>query len=406
MSPAAQLAIKKYLEQYSHAVDLGNWPENRRWQQVMIIPVCGESPQFLTQLMQHNHNQSVLTILLLNRPAGQPKTQAWQQQNQQLLEAWYKTATDREQLTDQHAFFYDPHGTAVLLLNFNDQPFDHRKGVGLARKIAADTALQLIHNGVIQQPWIYSTDADVILPAGYFAITDGQAGAVALSLNFAHVSDDQGLLQLQEWYDFKLRYYQQGMRHMGVAYDYIPLGSTLVVAAKAYAQVRGFPAKSGGEDFYLLNKLAKIGQVRQLSEPVVNIRIRLSDRVPFGTGPAISQIQDLHNNQQQAEYYHPQIFHLLKTWRQQLLAFYDIQQMPANDHGLNAFWQLPVLLEKNRQQINSHQRWLQFIHEWFDAFKILKSVHFLRSSYPSVSKQELLEMPAYQALSAGRLTTY
>ncbi len=370
----------------------------------MIIPVCGESPDFLSQLLQHNRDQSVLVILLLNRPAGHENTVLWQQQNQQLIDTICESAADALPLSGQHVFCHDQHGTAVLLLNFNAEPFDHRKGVGLARKIAADTALQLIHDGVVAEPWIYSTDADVILPAGYFGVTAGQADAAALSLDFAHVSDDQGLLQLQEWYDFKLRYYQQGMRYVGVAYDYIPLGSTLVVAAKAYAQVRGFPARSGGEDFYLLNKLAKIGLVKQLMAPVIKIRIRLSDRVPFGTGPAITQIQQLHDNNQETEYYHPQVFHLLRCWRQQLLAFYTSEQLPSDDHGLNTFWQLQVLLEKNRQQINDYSRWQQFIHEWFDAFKILKSVHFLRVEYPSVNRQQLLGMPAYQQLTVDGLT--
>ena len=83
----------------------------------------------------------------------------------------------------------------------------------------------------------------------------------AIVLDFEHISDDGLLNKLQYYYDFKIRYYHAGIVFAGSDYDYIPLGSTLIADMNCYAQVRGFPKKNAGEDFYLLNKLAKIKPV-------------------------------------------------------------------------------------------------------------------------------------------------
>ncbi len=392
--------VEQYLNQYSHAADLGDWKVDTNWRHVLIIPVCGEDKDFLSQVLRHHTDTSVLVVLIVNRPSGHAKSAQWHEENASLIKALRRHARDHVQLNEQHEFFYDKRGVAVLLLNFNEHAFALQKGVGLARKIAADTALTLIHKGVVTEPWVFSTDADVILPKAYFAAVESVGDVVALSLDFSHVSDDERLLNIQACYDFKLRYYQQAVRFLGAAYDYIPLGSTLVLGAIAYAQVRGFPAKSGGEDFYLLNKLAKIGVVKQPLEPVVQIQIRFSDRVPFGTGPAVSQILQLHEANQALKYYHPTVFHVLKKWRQQLITYFVDEKLPTDDHGLNGYWQLEKILIKNKQQIKTTKRWVQFIHEWLDAFKILKSVHFLSTEFNPIDKQLLITLPAFKKLSA------
>ncbi len=57
-----------------------------------------------------------------------------------------------------------------------------------------------------------------------------------------------------------------------------------------YAGVRGYPKRSAGEDFYLLNKICKLAPIKRLLEPTLTIQARPSSRVPFGTGPALQRI--------------------------------------------------------------------------------------------------------------------
>ncbi len=339
--------------------------------------------------MAHHRNSKVLVILCLNRPEQHEKSKQWQQENENLSQHLKQQALSFVQL-GKHQLLTMSYAWDCLLLDFNETPFTNNQGVGLARKIAADTALALIDRNYIQQPWIFSTDADVALPETYFDVTTNAKGFSAISLPFKHVSGDHELLSYQAKYDFKMYYYQWGMQHIGVAYDYIPLGSTLVVSADAYATVRGFPIKSGGEDFYLLNKLAKIGRVSQPKMPIIEIQCRLSDRVPFGTGPAVAKYQ---TSTTEALYYHPKSFDILKDWRTKLLAQFNQPDIMAtatiDEASLNKFWNWPVVYKKNIKQIKTEQRWQQFIHEWLDAFKLLKSVHRLREVYPDVTREHI-----------------
>ena len=68
------------------------------------------------------------------------------------------------------------------------------------------------------------------------------------------------------------------------------MGSCLAVRPEAYAAVRGFPRKNAAEDFYVLDKLAKVGTIARLAGTPLLLEGRLSDRVPFGTGKALSDL--------------------------------------------------------------------------------------------------------------------
>ena len=128
-------------------------------------------------------------------------------------------------------------------------------------------------------------------------------------------------------YEYSLRYYVAGLSYAGSPYAFHTIGSTLAVNAVHYARVRGFPRRQAGEDFYLLNKLAKVGSVRQLSaetdcEPI-DIAARRSDRVPFGTGAAVGKLMELENPATEFLLYHPAVFGLLRGWLGSLPAFWQ-----------------------------------------------------------------------------------
>ncbi len=81
--------------------------------------------------------------------------------------------------------------------------------------------------------------------------------------------------------------------------------------------MRGFPKREAGEDFYLLNKLAKVGTVLELAEgpdnEAIRIESRRSDRVPFGTGAAVNRITALADPLGEFRFYDPSVFELLKA---------------------------------------------------------------------------------------------
>ncbi|MEZ5472373.1 MAG: hypothetical protein R3E90_11360 [Marinicella sp.] len=400
MSHNKSKSIIQYLQSYSYGIDTAFFDvlckSKLSWEYVIIIPVCDESAASIRTVVANVKSSSCLIIVCVNRPEKHTKSLEWQQQNQQLIADLTQSASRVIESNQKHQLLLGLFGVDCLLLDFNQQPFEDKKGVGLARKIAADTALDLIDKGWVNKPWIFSTDADVALPVEYCSVVSDLNDRIsALSLRFEHCGSDKRAIYHQSQYDFKLKYYQQGVTVINPKYAYIPLGSTLVINAQAYAKVRGFPSRSGGEDFYILNKLAKVGTVLQPDQPIVGIEIRYSDRVPFGTGPAISQLSQ---SQQQPKYYHPKIFIILKEWRVILLQFIENRQLPGHDYGLNQHWQIEAVLNKALKQFKNNKQWRKFIDDWFDAFKILKSVHFLSEQFLPIEYDILFGMNAYQQL--------
>ena len=154
--------------------------------------------------------------------------------------------------------------------------------MGLARKLGCDLACRLLMEGKIASEVLCNSDADARLPADYSSQVASACGerTVALSMPYRHYATDPALSRAADTYELYLRHQQSATEQAGSPYAYPALGSTLAVTAPAYCQVRGFPQRNAAEDFYLLNKLAKIGEVRYPTGTAVNLRARLSHRVP------------------------------------------------------------------------------------------------------------------------------
>ena len=285
--------------------------------------------------------------------------------------------------------------------------------MGHARKTGADLAACLVYQQRVRSPWIHCSDADVRLPQRYFTCTrtleDNAAQATAaLVYPFRHTNNpgsaDPEIMQATWLYEYSLRYYVAGLSYAGSPYAFHTIGSTLAVNADHYARVRGFPRRQAGEDFYLLNKLAKVGFVRQLSadkdcEPI-EIAARLSDRVPFGTGAAVGKIVKLEDPAGDFLLYHPFVFELLREWLASLPAFWKSRTCDLDavltTQGLRPLREaleaagVARALQHALRQSSTCAQFQRQMHTWFDAFRTLKLIHYLRDHYlPSVGYREL-----------------
>jgi hypothetical protein len=336
--------------------------------------------------------------------------------------------------------YHDPASARDVLLvdRFSDgRKFPGKGGVGHARKTGADLAACLIHKRRVLSHWIHCTDADVHLPQRYFtcipALSDATAqDTAALVYPFRHsIAADKPdgdipnthrhkIMQVTRLYEYSLRYYVAGLSFAHSPYAFHTIGSTMAVNAVHYAKVRGFPRRQAGEDFYLLNKLAKVGSVMQLSaekdcEPI-DIAARLSDRVPFGTGAAVGKIMELEDPAREFLLYHPSVFGLLRSWLGSLSTFWQkrsseigalLSQAPATGRqdsfsihtamdlqalvsGLEELGATEALQHALRQSTDARQFKRQ-MHTWFDAFRTLKLIHYLRDHHlPSISFEVLV----------------
>jgi hypothetical protein len=186
-------------------------------------------------------------------------------------------------------------------------------------------------------------------------------------------------------YEIFLRYYVLGLRFAGSGYAFHTIGSTMGFRAEPYAMVRGFPRREAAEDFYLLNKLAKVGPILP-GGGGVRLLPRRSARVPFGTGRATARIDDELSRGEAFRMLHPKGFRLLALWLEALDAFAaepDTDRLKARVEN-HLPWELlsdlgaGEALESARATRPRAGDRRRHLHTWFDAFKTLKFLHGLR----------------------------
>lgn len=399
-------AVSRYLER--HAEDaLPATPKGLRWDGVVVIPAYREQPQFLDRLARlPPPSGRLLVILVINRPQSDPDTAA----NTCLREA----VTRLPSVGDENLPLYRLGRQAELMLLDLEQtrgPCPAAEGVGLARKSGCDLALAWHSRGALSSPWICSTDADATLPADYFqrlaAVSEDHA---AVCWPFLH--RPMGNPRLDDAcarYELRLHHYVLGLEYAGSPYAFHTLGSCISIHAEHYAMVGGFPRRNAAEDFYLLNKLAKTGPIARITGTCLQLESRPSDRVPFGTGPAVSAIADSANPAAAALYYHPQLFATLRAFLQVLPALYATPGQPgellraAGCEPALAMAAEEVLLQLGLERALHHCRshsaiasdFCRHFHQWFDGFRTLKFIHGLRDrGWPDLSLGQLTREPS------------
>lgn len=424
--------MEKYLRHYAEAeiFALDGLPAQPDWHNVVVIPACNEGAALLRPPPACRGRS--LLILVINEPAGAAPVVA--KNNLALANEvrarfeplWRSTAGAGLSL------WRDPDSDRDLLLadRFSEnRQLPAGEGVGLARKIGADLALALIQRKRVRSNWIHCSDADVTLPETYFsrsdAVPNADLKAAALVYPFTHVDSgarkqDQAVVLATQLYELSLRYYVAGMKSARSPYAFHTIGSTMAVDAVHYAKVRGFPKREAAEDFYLLNKLAKVGSVLELAADadadLIRIESRRSERVPFGTGAAVNTITAMPDPVETYLFYDPAVFGLLKAWLDSLPAIWrsgspelsmQLLTGPSESHRRAL---LDELVKMKTQQALAHafrqsgnfEQFSRQLHTWFDAFRTLKLIHALRDScLPSVNHSGLAAHPAFRRLLAA-----
>lgn len=406
-------AVQQYLQHYSEpeARQLTSFPAALAFSHVLVIPAYRESAQFIERLRHAKlAHENVLFIVVINQPDTD-----YSEQNQQLWQALHK-GTETHWQQDNLTLLGWPSVNSTLLLVDRFQAgrrIPDKQGVGLARKIGADIAAALIKQNHILTPWIHSSDADAHLPNDYFSVAALQNRQIesakenygAIVYPFEHLCDDSATGIATQLYEQALNYYVEGLRWAGSPYAFHTIGSILAFNVDHYCQARGFPRRAGGEDFYLLNKIAKLAPVYLPESSPVKIEARLSDRVPFGTGPAVQTIVTGLGNSTPVEqvycYYHPMVFTELKHWLVVLNGLWQEQSLLAREQ-LYASLSQPIqtaldalniesLLTHIQRQIKTEAQFNTHIHSWFDAFRTLKFIHALQKHYyPALPLQEAI----------------
>lgn len=404
--------VAQYLSRYASPEVAIAEAFDERYRSVLVVPAFREASGMLDQYRAALDAASgrVLVIVVVNA-AAPFAVSSWPLHQELLLDLRGPRPTQLSSAPPAWLARHD--GWDVLSIDraHPETCLPDRQGVGLARRIGCDLALALHAAGRIEVPFLYCTDADAELPSRYFdePLTNMPAAHSAITFAYWHVpGGDAAIDGATAVYELGLRYYVAGLAHAGSPYAFHALGSAMAVEASAYAAVRGFPKRLAGEDFYLLDKLAKVAPIWRDRARTVRLRSRASLRTAHGTGVAAVRLVAESRTDTMA-FYNPRIFDLLGAWLRALdffAAHRDIagarraalEPATANDatrldavlEELGAWVSLELAASHTRSERALRHR----LHTWFDGFRTLKLVHGLRNrGLESVPFREALRAP-------------
>ena len=282
-----------------------------------------------------------------------------------------------------------------LLLFVDDLPRKHA-GVGLARKIGMDEAVHrfdvLNRDGII-----VCFDADSLCDPNYLVEIEQHflkhPKSPGCSIHYEHPLEgnefESDIYKGITNYELHLRYYNQGLKYAGLPYAFHTVGSSMAVHSSAYQKQGGMNKRKAGEDFYFIHKIIALGGFTTLKTTRVIPSPRISDRVPFGTGKAIGDW--IAEGSDQYMTYGFDSFRYLKQFVQNISQYrlIDLDSTPYQGFPEQEPYLVRVFLATHHFrevlaeiQANSktEETFIKRFFAWFDAFKVLKFMHFMRDS--------------------------
>ncbi len=263
-------------------------------------------------------------------------------------------------------------------------------GVGLARKIGMDEAVNRLARSASGEGVVACLDADCRVEPNYLVEIEQyfriHPGIQAASIHYEHPLEGHDNSAAIALYELHLRYYVWALRYAGLPYAHQTVGSSMAVRSEAYCRQGGMNRRKAGEDFYFLQKFSE--SLGSITQTCVVPSPRESSRVPFGTGKAMA---DARCRDQLT--YDPRIFDQLR----QLLDLTDqLARATPGDSSLTAgltdwlkgfleqqaFPEALAEIQDNTTDLASFRK--RFLR-WFNAFRALKCVHFaVDNGYPRV----------------------
>lgn len=356
-----------------------NSPE-QTYSALIAIPSCNESenlPEVISSLEKNDAgllSKTLVTINVNNRLSNDNSD------NLKTLE-WIKS-------------YKGP--VKLAFLNSTAEPFAYPEkfGVGLARHQAVMSSIDYLE---LSSP-IISLDGDSPVNEGYLKAIidylDCKPAFGAGHVNFKHrLEGSPEEIHAIKLYDKHLHLHRQRLEQAGSPHAWYAIGSTIVCTKEAYLKSGGYNARRmAGEDFYLLQQLSKVGyKIEMIKEACVFPSNRQSDRVPFGTGKAVTDI--LESGKWLT--YNPKCYDVLKKVLETICSETDTSgkeltaRLPAESRDWFLERKFPEVWDKLKANSKNTSILLQRFHEWLDAFQTLKFIHFLSDRFYPRLKIEL-----------------
>ena len=406
--------IKNYIDKqsFSHTIRFTKKDicSAQKYDAAVVIPAFAENDYIDSTLYSlsksiNNVSEKILILIVVNNPPAR-------NDNPVLLE---HIKNNLKLLNRMQSCFGELNNDTLTLAYIDaaspGNEISDKYGVGGARKIGCDGVLHLLNWE--QEPLIFFLDADTVVPENYissglkfFKTNKNITGAY---YKFKHSQGDtpenEKAIRLYEQY---LNHFVEGLKYAKSPYAYHAVGSTIVCKAESYVKAGGMRAKQAGEDFYFLQALCKVGQppmpIREISECCITPSSRCSFRVPFGTGAKMNELVPKISNFNEAFFYNPKIFDYI---RQTVMLTNDSLLIDAPEKWI---LKLPLPVQEYFKSKNFLKNWKNILkntpknkekiiwafHIWFDAFKILKFMHFCEKEPFNLYK--VSDMPKFEGV--------
>ncbi|MGA2823804.1 MAG: glycosyltransferase family 2 protein [Bacteroidales bacterium] len=265
-----------------------------------------------------------------------------------------------------------------------------KHGVGWARK----TVMDAINKVAKAKDIIVSLDADTTFRENYFSSLaenfSDHPDAVAIAVPYFHqLVEDEAANRAMLRYEIYMRYYSLNLWKIGSPYSFMALGSAMAFPLWAYRAVGGMTPKMSGEDFYFLQKLRKYGKMLFSNPEKVYPAARFSDRVYFGTGPAM-----IKGNQGDWTSYPIYSFHYFDEIRMTTDLFTEFFRKTKSTPVVSFLRQL--LKEEDpfqhlRENFKDPATFTRACHEKFDGLRILQYLKYRQNMESQADEKHLLE---------------
>lgn len=260
-------------------------------------------------------------------------------------------------------------------------------GVGWARKVLFDHILSIADDNDL----LISMDADTDFGNGYFEsvatnfANHGQWHAISTPYYHRLPRGDEAAGRAILHYEIYMRNFALNMLEIDSPYAFTAMGSAIAARVSALRKIGGITPMKSGEDFYLLQKLRKMGEIGTWNSECVYPAARFSDRVSFGTGPAI--IRGNKGDWSSYPIYHHRLFQkIAETYRQLELLYREDVETEFLEF-LQMQFKEKDLWRSIRQNVKEPSQFVRAFHEKADGLRILQFLRWEqnRENTPDVS---------------------
>jgi hypothetical protein len=241
---------------------------------------------------------------------------------------------------------------------------------------------------------IISMDADTFYPENYlFSIHNffnQHQDHFGLSIPYYHHLENKDTDRHILRYEIYMRYYALNMLRIKNPFNFTALGSALALPVWAYKKIGGMTPAKSGEDFYLLQKLVKHGHLGSWCDTTAFPASRYSDRVLFGTGPAL--IKGAKGDWESYPFYASKSFDLIKETYELFHILFEKDVMTPMSIFLSRQLNSDDLWGPLRKNYKDKDNFIKACINRVDGLRILQFLRYCQNNMEPIRNENVLKV--------------